>query len=469
MRELLMFEDDFELTSTLLGMEPDQSAALEADMEWLAQEFGDKAEVQKATPLEELVRTVGVEVTTRQYYEGERPDVMHDFRWTAPATEMMYNGARVVDFMFPPAKVDIMPAHISRSLAIRENGYQVLTGAGEHLFMGALPASPHIHCVFAVVTERETVYYEIDRQSVRPAIGPVRAWCHGYPPYFSMSARVEWRTKMSSGDNIVMIDGDMWYCPEKKTPSVLVRDHHIVDRKGTRLMGNEAPIPDGHYDYNVALDVLSYPPSRPPVSAAVFAAWMKYEPLPRYVYEGESRILTRFDMKVDVYDIRDRSALVKDPQLRSPAMLRRRTKYREQLRAIFLERVSANVFLFPAWLISQGENWVMFEQSNGRGAAIGDYYRVRVRGIASEVHETCVRAFLAARGPPRGQIACSRNRSYCNDEWYRTRETEREKLTKTGWRSLGVIITHDVGVIKEAYGPYESISSSQFRAKFISG
>ena len=151
---------------------------------------------EPATPLEELCAEIGLINVKKRYGSPARERIPHDFRWTAPVEDLMFDGEPVLQLVFPPAKVDLIPLSLQRSLALRDAEYKTITGKGNSLFMGALPASPDMMATFMVVTPTRKEFFELSRTSIRMSQGPVAAWVKGGATFFSAQG-VEWAGNMS--------------------------------------------------------------------------------------------------------------------------------------------------------------------------------------------------------------------------------------------------------------------------------
>lgn len=338
---------------------------------------------EPATPLEELCATVGLINVAKRYVGQGRERIPHDFRWVAPVEDLMFEGEPVLQLVFPPAKVDLIPLSLQRSLAVRDAGYRSVTGRGESLFMGALPATPEIMAIFMVVTPTRKEYFTLSRKSIIPSLGPVSAWIKGGATFFSTQG-VQWAGSMCEGDNLVLIDGDVWYYPAEKKPTVLVTAGKVSDRLGHQLVEGTVDREDGLYTFDMKTGQLEVDPVRPPVSRESYQAWKKIEPMPRELYKHRSPI-RKFEMDPSLYDPKDRKALEDNPRLRSPVMMRRREKYREQRREIFLQSHS-DVLLFPVWECAQGNVWSMLECMPGRRMIVTGMWRLEVDSRPTSVY-----------------------------------------------------------------------------------
>jgi len=338
---------------------------------------------EPATPLEELCATVGLVNVTKRYGSQGRERIPHDFRWVAPVQDLIFDGEPVLQMIFPPAKVDLVPLSLQRSLAVREAEYQVVTGKGDSVFMGALPASAEVMAIFMIVTPTRKEFFTLSRTSIMPSQGPVAAWVRGGATFFSAQG-VEWAGNMSDGDNIVLIDGDMWYYPADKKPTVVVAGGKILDRQGRQLVDAPVNHQDGLCAYDMATGSLETAPIRPPVSKETYQAWKKIEPMPRVLYKHRAP-LRKFEMDPQDYDPKDKSALRENPRLRSPTMMRRHKKYREQRREQFL-KICPDVLLFPVWECAQGNVWSSLECSSGRQAIVTGMWRLEIEGQCNQLY-----------------------------------------------------------------------------------
>lgn len=330
---------------------------------------------EAATPLEELCATVGLLNVKKKYSVERKERIPHDFRWVAPVQDLVFRGEPVLQIFFPPAKIDVIPASMQKSLALREVSYEVITGQGVHVFMGAVPGSPDIVATMMVVTPTFKESFTLSRTTIVRTEAPVAAWVRGGATFFDTRG-VQWQGSLSAGDNIAMIDGDVWYIPEDRVPTVTIRSGRAVDRQGQELVPGQFLVPDGVYGYDLDSGQLKPDPVRPPVSAELLNAWKKLQRMPRVMY-AQRGVRSEFLMDVQVYDPKDRSVLVENPRVRSVAMMRRRDKYREQCRAQFLRECS-NVMMFPVWECARGNVWSMLECVPGRLDVSTGYWRLRV-------------------------------------------------------------------------------------------
>lgn len=338
---------------------------------------------EPATPLEELCAEIGLINVTKRYGSPARERIPHDFRWTAPVEDLMFDGEPVLQLVFPPAKVDLIPLSLQRSLALRDADYKTITGRGNSLFMGALPASPDMMAIFMVVTPTRKEFFVLSRTSIMMSQGPVAAWVKGGATFFSAQG-VEWAGNMSDGDNIVLVDGDMWYYPAEKKPTVVVAGRKVLDRMGRELVEGYVDQQDGQYTYDVTTGQMQESPIRPPVSRETFQAWKKIEPMPRELYKHRVPV-RKFEMDVAKYDPKDRQALIDNPRLRSPTMMRRRAKYREQRREQYLG-VCSDVLMFSVWECAQGNVWSGLECVSGRQTAIMGMWRLELDGRCKSLY-----------------------------------------------------------------------------------
>lgn len=330
---------------------------------------------EPATPLEELCATVGLVNVAKRYSGQGRERIPHDFRWVAPVDDLMFEGEPVLQLVFPPAKVDLIPLALERSLAVRDVKYRAVTGKGESLFMGALPATPEIMAIFMVVTPTRKEFFTLSRTSVISSQGPVSAWIKGGATFFSAQG-VQWSGCMCEGDNLVLIDGDVWYYPAEKKPTVLVTSGKVSDRLGHQLVDGKVDQEDGLYTFDMRTASLEPNPVRPPVSKESYQAWKKIEPMSREFYRYRSPV-RKFEMDPQQYEPKNVKVLDDNPRLRSPMMMRRRVKYREQRREAFL-RVCPDVLLFPVWECAQGNVWSMLECVPGRQTVITGMWRLEL-------------------------------------------------------------------------------------------
>lgn len=341
-------------------------------------------EREPATPLEELLCTVGLENMTKRYGTSNRIVIPHDFRWVGRAQDFLFKGEVVVQIVFPPAKVDIVPQTVLQNLAVRSTGYNVVTGLGTHLLMGATPANSNIYATMMVATVTRVEYFTVSRRSVVPAQGPVSAWCMGCVPFFSAANNVVWQDKLSPGDNIICVDGDLWYYPATRDPTVIVSGGRMIDRANRQLEVGMFDVPDGEYAYNIDTKKLMAVPIRPPVSLEVYNAWKKVAPIDPFL-TSDRQLRVKCDVDPQKYKWNDKSALIRNPQLRSPNMMKKEAKYKEQCKEKFLEKVSRNMFLFYAYECASGRLWVAGECADGIGEIYGDVLEIEYKDDKGKV------------------------------------------------------------------------------------
>lgn len=332
---------------------------------------GEVADTVVASPLEELCATIGLIDVTRKYRTHKYPVKPHDFRWKSHAADLTFRGQPVLQLVFPPAKLDIMPRSISESLARRMVRYETITGKGEHLFMGALPVNERIRATMMIVTPTDTRFFTMTRTTITESLGPVAAWSDGCPHYFD-SDGVVWNQFLVRGDNVVMIDGDMWYYPENLTPTVTVRAGKVVDRQGHELVKDRVTVQDGDYTYNLRSRGLVPRPERPPVSKEVFTSWQRFQAFPMVMYEGIEKS-SEFELLLDSRDPR-----VGDRKIHSlsPAMQKKKNKFREACRREYLSK-SRDAYLFSEWECQAiGRNWSMFECVQGLMDPLPSYWKI---------------------------------------------------------------------------------------------
>jgi len=412
--------------------------------------------LQAATPIEELMSTVGL-VNVRKVYYGNN-QVPHDFRWLAEADDLMFEGEQVVAVMFPPAKLDLLPQTVVKNLAVRGTGYQTVTGLGTHLFMGAVPADQNIEAVVSISTRKKTSFFHLDRLSVKQADGPVRAWT-GSGVFFSLGEKVQWSDKLVKGDNIVLVDGDMWYYPYEREPVVRVEGCRVVDRWGRAMLEDRLVAPDGDYLYNLDTGEAKPVIGRPIVSKELLFAWRKVSRVPSVLYEGERKTLQRFEIDPEEYDPHDRSQLIRNPKLRSPHMMHRALKEREQRKWTFLRNVTRNIFDFSAYELVSGWCWQMFERSRVYSQmGIFDWTEVTlVIRNGTETRETLsgfddgIRNYIRTRAESVKEIKVEDARRFMLDigklhpmmpvsEWYTYRRRVLENAIEKSWRTPHAVV-----------------------------
>lgn len=423
----------------------------------------ESIQMEMATPLEELLREVGVVNLTKEYRRASRDWLAHDFRWVAEPNQLMFRGEPVIAMLFPPAKVDLIPQSVLGNMSIREGAFSTVTGTGVHLFMGALPATPDLSCVCEIVTRKERCFFEITRTMVRSAQGPVRAWT-SCGEYFNVAATIAWNDRLMPGDNIVMVDGDVWYYPEKRAPTVMIRKGQMVDRKGRELEKGVWSVDDGDYAFDLADRSLTPGPVRPPVSLEVFMAWKKMRRMPPIMF-GVRKRHERFEVDPADYDASDRSKLIENPRLRSPAMMSRVSKYREMCKVWYLRHVSRNMFAFSAYELVAGRCWsdhevVMAYVNPGVGCELvltmegcqAGWARVTV----NPGRVCALTRYLGQRGDVIvTSCAVSRPRSYCTAAWQEERAKRVSSALARFWRAPDKIITLYVEEWLEYYAPPE--------------
>lgn len=408
-------------------------------------------DMEPATPLEELLREVGLINLTKQYSRVARPRIYHDFRWLAHPADLMFRGEKVIAMIFPPAKLDLAPSSVVSNLAIRDGKYVTVTGHGSHLFMGAIPATPDVMCVCEIVTCTKSCYFQVTRNTVSPANGPVRAWTPK-GEFFNCGRNIQWNDRLIPGDNIIMVDGDVWYYPGDRTPVVTIKQGKMVDRKGRTLEPGDWAVRDGEYTFDIDRKTLDEVVWRPPVSWEVYCAWKKLKRLPNMMY-GVKNTRDRFDIDPQDYDCRDVSALIENPKLRSPSMMRRKDKFREACKVKYLAEVSRNIFGFAVYEISSGRCWVDHETVTTYviPCAVFSKYVLELdgRGLSEwwrrvEVLPGVVRALLYHLRQ-RGDVVVvkcqvSRARPYCTIDWSAQQIRDRRALLVHNWHNPDVLI-----------------------------
>lgn len=454
--------DEEEKTVIVRGPEPsDDERCKECD----AEECQMAVVFEPATPLEELFREVGLINLRKQYCATARARVMHDFRWLAAPGDLMFCGERVIAMIFPPAKVELVPQTVIGNLAIREGSYVTVTGNGSHLYMGAIPATPDISCVCEIVTRKERRFFLVTRLSIASAEGPVRAWTPR-GEFFNAGKTVSWNDRLTPGDNIVMIDGDMWYYPEDRTPVVQVESGTLVDRKGRRLEEGTWAVADGYYTFDMDRKTFDVVVRRPPASLETYCAWKKLKRLPAMMY-GVKCQHDRFEIDPDDYDCQDRSKLIENPRLRSVAMMRKKDKYRERCKVKYLRDVSRNIYAFSVWEISNGRCWMDHEIACT--FTIPCLEREFVLTLEGRHLTQNWRRVVVAPGNVRlllRQLRCtgdvvvvksevSRARGYCNSAWIAAQMDKIEQVRRACWHNPSRIAESYLQMWLEYYAPPE--------------
>lgn len=423
--------------------------------------------LERATPLEELMLTVGVVNVKKQYWRAQRERVMHDFRWLADPEDLVFRGERVIAVIFPPAKLDLAPQAIIGNMSIREGNYVTVTGNGSHLFMGAIPATPEVSCVCAIVTRKTEAFFELTRTTVRETDGPVRAWTPR-GEFFSVARAISWNDRLENGDNIVMIDGDVWYYPAKREPVVTVQSGKIVDRKGRELDSGVWAVADGQYAFDIDAKTFSDKVERPPVSFETFCAWRKLKRLPTVMY-GVKKQHDRFEIDPADYDPQDKGSLIANPKLRSLAMMKRQDKYREQCKVTFLRTVSRNIYAFNVYEMSAGRCWIDHEVTRmyivptaAREVVLSVEGRHLSREWQRVVVDPSVVGSVLREMRARGDIVVtkceeSRARGYCGSEWCKEQMRKMNILVAKCWHNPLKIARAVVEMWMEYYGPPEEV------------
>jgi len=237
----------------------------------------------------------------------------------------------------------------------------------------------------------------------------------------------------------------------------------MVDRKARVLEEGQWAVVDGDYSFDLATKTLLGSPIRPPVSKEVYGAWKKLRRFPPMMF-GVRKKHERFEIDPEEYDSNDRSKLIENPRLRSPAMMSRSKKYREVCKAWYLKHVSRNIYTFAAYELVVGRCWSDHELVQAyahppmgpelvlelEGRHLGRWVRVSASGdmVRPILRHLRQRGDVVVAGC---QVA--RPRAYCTVAWREERARRIARAIDKNWRAPKLVVDLLVEEWLEYYAP----------------